>query len=72
MKQYACITEDEFYWLKEFYEINRTEVTNEQQLKLRTIHNKVYKTNLKQTSCPSCVKELMSNVKQIYTSYDIQ
>lgn len=70
--QPECLKENEYNFLKEFFSIQRETVSYKQQLELIAISNRSLHTKLVPSSCSSCVKELMENLKKLYDNYEIK
>ena len=64
-----CLTEDEFDFLTEFSKTKKYRVTFNERVRLYDIHNRVFGTKLKQSSCPSCIKNIMTKLDVILKSY---
>ena len=65
-----CLKEDEYSYLKEFYKIHKNRLTQEEQVKLVEISNRVLHTKRKLSSCSSCVKELIADCKRLFDNYE--
>lgn len=65
-----CLNEDEYIYLKDYFSIHRNTVNVNDQLKLLSIHNRVFNTNKKKSSCGSCVKDLVNTMKKLYEEYE--
>tara|TARA_A100000171_G_scaffold35775_1_gene34383 strand:+ start:1534 stop:1734 length:201 start_codon:yes stop_codon:yes gene_type:complete len=59
-------------YLKGFFSINKNIVNNIEQKELLTIHNRVFNTNKKASSCGSCVKDLVNTMKRLYNEYEYE
>ena len=64
-----CLTEDEFKTLDEFFSLNTQQVTNIQQRDLVKVSNRVFNRQDQQTSCSSCLRDLVGKLKVIYNEY---
>jgi len=69
-KDPECLTEEEYMYLKGFFSINKNIVNSPEQKELLKIHNRVFKTNRKTSSCGSCVKGLVDTMKRLYNEYE--
>lgn len=67
-----CLNEEEYIYLKGFFALNKNIVNNIEQKKLLTIHNRVFNTNKKASSCGSCVKGLVDTMKRLYNEYEYE
>ena len=64
-----CLTEEEFKTLDEFFSLNTQQVTNIQQRDLVKVSNRVFNRQDQQTSCSSCLRDLVGKLKVIYNEY---
>ena len=64
-----CLTEDEFKTLDEFFSLNTQQVTNIQQRDLVKVSNRVFNRQDQQTSCSSCLRDLVSKLRIIHAEY---
>jgi len=71
-KNIECLNEEEYMYLKGFFSINKNVVNSPEQKELLKIHNRVFKTNRKTSSCGSCVKGLVDTMKRLYNEYEYQ
>jgi len=69
-KNIECLNEDEYMYLKGFFALNKNVVNANEQKALLNIHNRVFNTNKEQSSCGSCVKDLVNNIKRLYNEYE--
>jgi len=67
-----CLNEEEYIYLKGFFNINKNVVNNIEQKQLLTIHNRVFNTNKQSSSCGSCVKDLVNTMKRLYNEYEYE
>lgn len=68
-KKPNCLTEEEFIFLDNWYNLNTSIVTNNTQKRFVDIYNRVFNTNKKTTSCSTCIKEIVLDLKKIYKEY---
>jgi hypothetical protein len=64
-----CLTETEYKYLDGFFNKGSQAVTREEQSKLLDIYNRVLNTNKQPSSCGSCVRDMVNQLKRIYNSY---
>lgn len=64
-----CLTETEYKYLDNFFNKVSQAVTREEQVKLLDIYNRVLNTNKQPSSCVSCVRDMVNQLKRIYNSY---
>ena len=71
-KNIECLNEDEYVYLKGFFALNKNIVNANEQRALLNIHNRVFNTNKEQSSCGSCVKDLVNTIKRLYNEYEYE
>ena len=71
-KNIECLNEDEYVYLKGFFALNKNVVNINEQRALLNIHNRVFNTNKEQSSCGSCVKDLVNTIKRLYNEYEYE
>ncbi len=64
-----CLEEEEYHYLKEFYDRSRTRVTAAEQKELFRIYNRIFETDQTPTSCASCVKRIVEQLKKVIGVY---
>ena len=67
-----CLTETEHNYLKEFFKIHKNTITHKEQLELLKISNRVLHTKKQVSSCSSCVRALMNELKKLYDNYEFK
>ena len=67
-----CLNEDEYMYLKGFFNQQKNVVNANEQKGLLIIHNRVFGTNKEQSSCGSCVKGLVDTMKRLYNEYEYE
>lgn len=65
-----CLNEDEYMYLKGFFSLKKNVVNALEQTELLKIHNRVFNTNKKRSSCGSCVKDLVNTMRRLYKEYE--
>ena len=69
-KKINCISEDDYSYLSDFVDRKTSKVTNEQKVRLITIHNNVFNTNQKtNTSCSPCISGIVNKLKKYLQVY---
>ena len=69
-KKINCISEDDYAYLSDFVDRKTSKVTNEQKVRLITIHNNVFNTNQKtNTSCSPCISGVVNKLKKYLQVY---
>ena len=71
-KKPECLTEDEYMTLKGIFTSVKNRVEPSTQKTLLSIHNRVFKTNKKMSTCGSCVKELFDTMKKLFNEYQYE
>lgn len=69
-KQINCLIESEYNYLKNLFKVQLNTITNKQQQELLEIYNRVFNANKQKSSCGSCVKDLINEMKKLYNTYE--
>ena len=69
-KNPLCLNEDEYMYLKGFFAQKKHAVNVFEQKRLLDIHNRVFKTNKKSSSCGSCVRDLVNTIERLFKEYE--
>lgn len=69
-KKPLCLQEDEYKWLREWYEIDRQVMKPSEQREMIKIYNRVFSTKQQSTNCSSCLREINTNMNKVYKTYD--
>ena len=64
-----CLTEPDYNFLKEFFEVTRASVVPTVQYRLNQIYTSVFNKPAEFTSCGSCLLDRINELKKIYDSY---
>ena len=64
-----CLTEQDYNFLKEFFEVTRGAVVPTVQYRLNQIYTNVFNKPAEFTSCGSCLLDRINELKKIYDSY---
>lgn len=64
-KQPDLLTEDEYIFLRDFFAVNRTRVTANEQASVYKIYNRVFEQNQQPTMCPSCWKRVKGKLMRL-------
>ena len=67
-----CLTETEYNYLVQFFKIHKNTITHKEQLELLKISNRVLHTKKQVSSCSSCVRALMNELKKLYDNYEFK
>jgi hypothetical protein len=64
-----CLSEADYNFLKEFFEVTRGAVVPTVQYRLNQIYTNVFNKPAEFTSCGSCLLDRINELKKIYDSY---
>jgi hypothetical protein len=65
-----CLNEEQYQYLKEFYDRNPTQVTSAELKSIYSIYNHVFHWKKKElTSCVECIRETIAELYKIYEDY---
>ena len=64
-----CLTEDEYQWLKEFFEQQGT-VRPSGKRRIIEIYNRVFSARQGDTNCKSCIRDIVNKVRKVYETYN--
>ena len=64
-----CLEEDEYNYIREFLDRNRASVTMSEQRRLLDIYDRVFNQRKQMSSCPSCVRGMISELKKLIVNY---
>jgi hypothetical protein len=64
-----CLSEPDYNFLKEFFEVTRGSVVPTIQYRLNQIYTSVFNKPAEFTSCSSCLLDRINELKKIYDSY---
>ena len=68
-KKINCISEDDYTYLNDFINSNPRKVTHNQRVRLIKIHNNVFNTNQRETSCEPCMIGIVKKLKKYLEVY---
>lgn len=68
-KKPKCLSEWEFNFLHEWYERNTSIMTRKNQIEFLKIYNRVFSDKKKISSCSTCVKQIVLDLKKVYQKY---
>ena len=71
-KKIECLTEEEYFTLKDIFKHINNRVGPTEQSALLKIYNRVFKQNKKMSTCGSCVKELVDTMRKLYKEYEYE
>ena len=71
-KDPLCLNENEYMYLKGFFQNKKNAVNEFEQKRLLDIFNRVFKTNKKRSSCGSCVRDLVNTLERLFKEYEYE
>jgi hypothetical protein len=70
-KKVNCLNESDYNYLKDIFEQKANRLTPKQQFRLMEIYKNVFEVQLEQTSCDSCWRTTMSELRKVYDTYEV-
>ena len=67
-KKPECLTKEEYDFLGTV--VNKPVIKAEEQAKINAIYNRIFKDNVQPTTCGSCLKSRIVELKAVYNTYD--
>ena len=64
-----CLNESEYNYLTEFFKINKQTLKYDEQREILAISNRVFNEKRELSTCGSCVRELINQMKRLYDIY---
>ena len=64
-----CLNESEYNYLTEFFKINKQTLKYDEQREILAISNRVFNERRELSTCGSCVRELINQIKRLYDIY---
>lgn len=68
-KKINCLTEEDYNYLQGWFSIDRHSVSIMEQRKLSEVYYNVFNIQLEQTSCDSCWRDYISQIRKVYLEY---
>ena len=68
-KKVNCISEEDYVYLSDFLGGNPRKTTSQQRARLISIHNNIFNTNQKNTSCRPCIIGIVNKLKKYLEVY---
>ena len=65
-----CLTEEEYTWLTETRILNQDTFKPSEVTRIREIYSRIMKIRLEPSSCASCFREIVFNLRKIYDAYE--
>lgn len=68
-KKINCLTEEDYKYLQGWFSQDRYQVSILEQRRLTEIYYNVFNQQLEQTSCDSCWRDYISQIRKVYLEY---
>ena len=68
-KNAECLTEEEYFYLDDWFKHNKQNVNFKERTELIKIYNRVLNKKQKDTRCSSCIKGIINDLKNVYNAY---
>jgi hypothetical protein len=65
-----CLTEEEYNWLTETRILERETFKPTEVTQVKEIYSRIMKVRLEPSSCASCFREIVFNLRKIYQAYE--
>ena len=69
-KKPLCLTEIEYNWLKTWIALKVNQVKPTDQAQLLSIYNRIFQQRNEPTSCSSCLRDMVEELKKIMLTYE--
>ena len=69
-KKPNCLSEDDYNYLKEFFATNQNQLSLKTQRELQAIYLAVFNTPFVDSSCPSCWRDMLGQLRRVYNEFD--
>jgi hypothetical protein len=68
-KTINCLTEEDYEYLQGWFSMDRHSVSIMEQRRLTEVYYNVFNIHLEQTSCDSCWRDYISQIRKVYIEY---
>jgi hypothetical protein len=68
-KKPNCLAEPDYNYLKTFFESNPNTIGLKEQRELQAIYFGVFKVPFTDSSCPSCWRDMIGELRRVYNEY---
>ena len=68
-KNIECLTETEYNYLTEWFKYNRQSISFTERTEIIKIYNRILNKKQKDTTCSSCLVNIISEIRQVYDEY---
>ena len=65
-KKVECINDTDMVYLNDFFKAEHYQLTIKQQTELKAIYKNIFNVSLEDTSCSSCWRDYIGQIKQVY------
>ena len=65
-----CLVEEDYKYLKEFFSKPQNEIVPKTQWELSDIYFRIFDFRLEQSSCASCWRDYISQIRQVYNVFE--
>jgi hypothetical protein len=69
-KKPNCLAEDDYLYLSEFFASNPNTLSLGIQRDLQRIYLAVFNTPFRESSCPSCWRDMIGELRRVYNEFD--
>jgi len=69
-KKPECLNKEEYEYLKTFFGTKQNLITNQQQVEVLAIYNRVFQDKKKPTNCSKCFRTVYNELLLIYNEYE--
>jgi hypothetical protein len=68
-KTINCLTEEDYEYLQGWFSVDRYQVSILEQRRLTEVYYNVFNIRLEQTSCDSCWRDYIGQIRKVYLEY---
>ena len=68
-KKINCLTEEDYEYLQGWFSMDRHSVSIMEQRRLTEVYYNVFNIRLEQTSCDSCWRDYIGQIRKVYIEY---
>jgi len=68
-KKINCLTEEDYEYLQGWFSMDRHSVSIMEQRRLTEVYYNIFNIRLEQTSCDSCWRDYISQIRKVYIEY---
>ena len=71
-KKPLCLLEDEYNYLDNYFNLNKSIIKPTEQIVLLKIYNRVFQSRNEPTTCADCWRDYMNKLKTVYDEYKVK